>query len=104
MGIYVYPKKPMPFNFAKKKKKIILNTSLGEEKDQMQADDHHQGVSTHESHRTRGCKPPRGLVLPAQGLPLHLCLCSPLSSTGHGDHSISDIFTILFQKYLSFSI
>lgn len=31
MGIYVYPNKPMPFNFAKKKK-IILNTSLGEKK------------------------------------------------------------------------
>lgn len=87
-----------------RKKKDNFKHFSGGEKDQMQADNHYQGVSTRESRRACVCKPPRGLVLPAQGLRWHLVSALLLSSTGYSDHSISDIFTIVFQKYLCFSV
>lgn len=86
-----------PFNFAKKKDNF--KHFSGKEKDQMQADDHHQGVSTHESHRALCLQAPRGPVPPAQGPLLHLCLCAPFVFDGsqwsqriwHLYHTISEI-------------
>lgn len=93
----------MPFNFAKKKK-IILNISLGKKKIRCRL-----MIITKVSARMRAtgrvsASPREDLCrLLRDSCCIFVCALL-LSLTGHSDHSVSGIFTILFQKYLCFSI